>query len=205
MSNYDKRIDAYIVRAADFAVPILEHLRDVIHHSCPDVRETMKWSFPHFEYGNSILCSFASFKHHCAFGFWLGSRMKDEDGILEKGDRSSMGHLGRITSLDDLPPSKILRKYIKEAVSLIDAGVKLEKKVVRDSEKKLIVPDYFQSVLNKNKPALSAFNKFSYSAKKEYLTWITEAKTEETRKKRMNTALEWIAEGKGRNWKYERK
>jgi uncharacterized protein YdeI (YjbR/CyaY-like superfamily) len=206
MQNTDKRVDAYIVRSADFAVPILEYLREVIHEACPGVRETMKWSFPNFDYNGSRLCSFASFKGHCAFGFWLGSKMKDPDGILEKGDRSSMGQLGRITSLKDLPPKKTLKKYIREAMSLIDAGVKIDKKVPDAKERnELEIPSYFQTALKKNKLAQSVFNKASYSFKKEYVQWITEAKSEETRLKRMNTALEWIEEGKGRNWKYERK
>jgi uncharacterized protein YdeI (YjbR/CyaY-like superfamily) len=206
MKSVDKRIDAYIMRSADFAVPILEHLRDIVHEACPDVNETMKWSFPHFEYNGSILCSFASFKAHCAFGFWLASKMKDEDGILEKNDRSSMGHLGKITSLKDLPPRKTLKKYIREAMALIDAGVKLAKKIPDEKAKKeLEIPDYFQAALKKNKLAQSVFARASYSFKKEYLQWITEAKSEETRLKRMNTALLWLEEGKGRNWKYERR
>jgi uncharacterized protein YdeI (YjbR/CyaY-like superfamily) len=204
MASIDKRIDAYIVRSADFAVPILEYLREVIHDACPEVQETIKWSFPHFEYRNNILCSMASFKQHCAFGFWLASQMDDPDGILEKAKQSAMGHLGRITSIKDLPSRKVLVKYIKQAMALIEKGVKLPKRAPRGERQELVIPDVFQKRLKKNKDALATFNAFSYSHKKEYIEWIAEAKTEETRNKRMETAVAWLEEGKKRNWKYDR-
>jgi uncharacterized protein YdeI (YjbR/CyaY-like superfamily) len=204
VATTDNRIDAYIARSADFAIPLLEHLREVVHQACPQVNETMKWSFPHFEYKGSILCSMASFKQHCAFGFWLGSQMKDPDGILEKGERSSMGQLGRISARKDIPPKKLLVKYLKEAMALIDKGAKLEKKPAAAAKKELVVPQYFLAQLTKNKKALSSFERFSYSHKKEYVQWIEEAKTDETRNKRIRTAIDWLEEGKSRNWKYER-
>ena len=117
-----------------------------------------------------------------------------------------MGHLGRITSVKDLPSRTILKKYIREAMKLTDEGQKIERKAPAPKQKQqLVVPDDFAAALRKNKLAQSQFNKFTYSARKEYLQWITEAKTQETRNKRMTTALQWIEEGKGRNWKYERK
>src|SRR5437762_1791858 len=125
MPTKDKKIDAYISNSADFAKPILNHIRQVFHKACPAVVETWKWSFPHFMYNNSILCSMAAFKQHCAFGFWLGSMMKDPEGKLLRGkDKTAMGNLGKIQSVNDLPGDKILTQYIKEAMSLIDKGVK---------------------------------------------------------------------------------
>jgi uncharacterized protein YdeI (YjbR/CyaY-like superfamily) len=205
MATTDKRIDSYIVRAAGFAIPILEHIRAIVREACPDVQETIKWSFPHFQYKDAILCSMAAFKEHCAFGFWLGSRMKDPEGILATENRTAMGHLGKIRSVKDLPSKKILIKYIREAMSLIDQGVRLEKKVTDPkASKDLVVPADLQAALKKNKVASSVFGGFSYSNKKEYVEWITEAKTEETRNKRLATALTWIEEGKARNWKYQK-
>ncbi len=199
----DKRIDTYIAKSADFAKPILTHLRGVIHDACPDVMETMKWSFPHFDYKGSILCSMAAFKQHCAFGFWLGSLMKDPKKILTPvGERTAMGHLGQIKSVDDLPPVKILIQYTKEAMKLIDGGAKLTKQSSPSSPKTIEVPDYFLKLLKKNKKALSTYESFSYTNKKDYVDWITEAKTEDTRSKRMANAIEWMEEGKIRNWKY---
>lgn len=202
MATIDKRIDSYIVKSADFAVPILQHLRAIVHDACPDVEETIKWSFPHFEYHGSILCSMASFKQHCAFGFWLAAKMKDPEGIFDGAN--AMGHMGKIKSIKDLPSKKILVKYIKEAMSLIDKGEKLEKAPRAATAKELAVPPFFQSALKKNKAALANFNKFSYSHKKEYVEWIGEAKSEETRNRRIATALTWLEEGKSRNWKYEK-
>ena len=203
MSTIDKRIDAYIDKSADFAKPILGRLRQIIHEACPEVSETMKWSFPHFEYAGSILCSMAAFKHHCAFGFWLGSLMKDPEGLIRRGEeKDSMGQFGQIKDVKDLPAKKILIQYIKEAMSLNEKGVKREKHEA-PAKKELVVPDAFLKLLRKNKTILTAFENLSYSHKKEYLEWITEAKMEETRQKRMAKTVELLSEGKSMNWKYK--
>ncbi|MCW3107296.1 MAG: hypothetical protein JWQ09_1802 [Segetibacter sp.] len=205
MAAIDHRVDEYISKAADFAKPILNHLRNVIHIACPDVKETMKWSFPNFEYAGRILCSMAAFKQHCTFGFWLGSKMKDPDKLLSAvGEKTAMGHFGQIKTLDDLPPDRVLIKYIKEAMKLNEEGVKITKKVKPATQKEMEVPSYFLEAIKQNPAAFSTFGKFSPSHKKEYLEWITEAKTEATRNKRITTALEWIGEGKSRNWKYNK-
>ena len=202
MGKKDKRVDAYIEKAQPFAKPILNHLRELVHKGCPDVEETIKWSFPNFEYKGTF-CSMAAFKEHCAFGFWKAALMKDAEKMKDN-QQNAMGHAGKIKSLKDLPPDKIIIGWIKEAAKLNDDGIKLppRKKV---EHKEIIIPDYFNKALNKNKKAVQAFERFPPSHKREYLQWITEAKTDETRNRRMDTAIEWIAEGKGRNWKYERK
>ncbi|MEO6285256.1 MAG: DUF1801 domain-containing protein [Dyadobacter sp.] len=205
MTQTDPRIDTYILKSAVFAIPILTYLRELVHATCPEATETMKWSFPHFEYKGSILCSMASFKQHCAFGFWLGSKLTDPHNLLASGDeKTAMGQLGRITSLDDLPKGNYLSGFIREAMQLIDSGVKQTKEPKPTASKELIVPAYFKEALQQNAEALKTFTNFSYSQKKEYVEWITEAKSDATREKRMGTALEWLAEGKIRNWKYLR-
>jgi uncharacterized protein YdeI (YjbR/CyaY-like superfamily) len=198
MGTRDERVDAYIARSAEFARPILNHLRDVVHAACPEVEETMKWSFPNFMY-KGMLCSMASFKEHCAFGFWKGSLILNKEGDYTK---DGMGHLGRIAKLADLPSKKVLTGYIKEAMKLNDAGVKSPTRSKPRAPKEVVVPQELTSALAKNKKALSTFEKFSPSHKREYIEWITEAKTEATRTRRLETAIEWIAEGKPRNWKY---
>ena len=202
MSVYDPRIDAYIEKSAAFAQPILIHLRELIHKHCPDVVETVKWGFPHFEYNKRLQFGMAAFKQHMDFNFWLGSLMNNAFGILYPNDKSPMSALGKITSLKDLPSDKILAHLIKESVKLTDEGVKKPKKEKADVPE-LDVPDYFQQALNKNKKAKVAFEKFSPSHRKEYMEWIVDAKREETRKKRIEQALEWMAEGKSRHWKYQ--
>jgi uncharacterized protein YdeI (YjbR/CyaY-like superfamily) len=176
----------------------------MVHKTCPDVEEVMKWSFPHFIYQGENLCSMAAFKKHCAIGFWKASLMKDERLMKNAREESSMGHLGKITSLDDLPADKELTGFIREAMKLNEDGIKI-KKPVKAEKKELIVPEFIKNALRKNQKAMEIFEKFSHSHKKEYIEWITEAKTEETRVRRMNTALEWIAENKTRNWKYIKK
>jgi uncharacterized protein YdeI (YjbR/CyaY-like superfamily) len=202
MSTTNIKIDAYINKSAAFARPILIHLRKVVHKACPGVQEKIKWGMPHFDYKDNMLCSMASFKQHCAFSFWKASLMKDKTLMMNAKSETSMGHLGRITSLKDLPSEKKLISYIKEAMKLNDDGVKLEKKL-RSVKTKLNIPRELTSALKSNKKAETTFNDFSYSNKKEYIEWISGAKTEDTRNKRLETAVEWLEEGKVRHWKYK--
>lgn len=205
MGKKEKVIDAYIAKSADFAKPILNHLRKLVHKTCPDAEEKMKWSFPHFDYKGEMMCSMAAFKQHCVFGFWKAPLMKDSILVENAKSEVSMGHLGRITSFKDLPADKKIIAWIKEAMLLNDRGIKLAAKTKSADKNELIVPGYFLKALGKNKKALQTFENYAYSHKKEYVEWITEAKTEDTRNKRMATAVEWLAEGKSRNWKYASK
>ncbi|MES2702694.1 MAG: DUF1801 domain-containing protein [Bacteroidota bacterium] len=204
MPTTDPRIDAHIAKAADFAKPILNHLRKLVHDTCPDVEETWKWSFPIFMYHGQILANMAAFKEHCAFGFWKAALLTDVDDVLQVKDRDAMGHLGRITSLKDLPKDAVLKKYIKAAMKLNETGAKLppKKKATPREKEQLETPADFAKELKKNKTAEKIFNEFRYSHKKEYVEWFDEAKTDATRAKRIAQAIEWITEGKSRNWKY---
>ena len=199
MPTLDPRIDVYIERSADFAKPILTHIRKLVHKACPDVAETMKWSMPTFEF-KGMLCNIASFKQHCAFGFWKQSLM--ETDAFPK-NKTAMGSFGRITSIKDLPSEKVMIELIHQAMELNEKGIKVERKRAAQS-KELVIPDYLTKALSKSKPAKSAFDKLSHSHKKEYIEWITEAKTDATRNKRLDTTVEWLTEGKSRNWKYEK-
>jgi uncharacterized protein YdeI (YjbR/CyaY-like superfamily) len=200
----DKRIDAYIGASANFAKPILTHLRALVHKACPDVTETIKWGFPHFDY-QGIMCSMAGFRQHCAFTFWKAKLMEDYDKVLNPAHATAMGHFGQIRSLKDLPSDKTMIQYIREAARLNESGAKLDRRPTAKVKKPLTVPADFKKALSKNRKALAAFEAFSYSHKKEYLEWITEAKTDSTRSKRIATTVEWLAEGKGLNWKYSGK
>lgn len=202
MGTTDPRVDAYIAKSADFARPILEHIRAVVHAACPEVEETIKWSFPHFDYKRAMMCRMASFKEHCALGFWKGSLIVGEDG---QSAEKAMGQFGRITSLKDLPSTKVLTSYVKKAMKLNDDGIVAPGRgKPKTTAAGIDLPDYFAAALGKNPRAQTAFEKFSPGKRKEYIVWITEAKSEQTRQRRMETAIEWIAEGKSRNWKYER-
>jgi uncharacterized protein YdeI (YjbR/CyaY-like superfamily) len=200
----DPRIDLYISKSAEFAKPILLHLRELVHVACPDVQETIKWSFASFDY-KGPMCSMASFKQHCAFGFWKASLMKDKSLVSNAESESAMGHYGKITSLKDLPSDKKIIAHIKEAMMLNEKEIKLPPKKITAAKKVVVVPDYFLKQLQKNKKAFTTFNNFSPSHKREYVEWITEAKTEETKNRRMKSAIEWMSEGKSRNWKYIKK
>jgi uncharacterized protein YdeI (YjbR/CyaY-like superfamily) len=204
MGKKNPGVDAYIANSADFAKPILKHIRSVVHAGCPGVEEELKWGFPHFMY-KGILCSMASFKAHCAFGFWKGELLANKHKTLTATRESAMGEFGRITALSDLPDEKALLRYVKDAVALNDEGIKRPVKPKPKGDRSLDVPGYFLAALKKSKKALTVFEGFNYSNKKEYVEWVSEAKGEETRKRRLETAVEWMAEGKPRNWKYVRK
>ena len=199
MPTKDPRIDVYIAQSPDFAKPILSHLRRLIHAACPEVEETLKWSIPHF-LPKGILCSMASFKNHCAFMFWKGALIFDKDPAITRD--KAMGQFGRITAVSDLPKDKVLIGYLKEAVRTNEAGIQLPARRKLGQKRELVIPSYFTAALKKSKQALTTFENFSYSQKKEYLEWVTEAKREETRKRRLTTAIAWMAQGKPRNWKY---
>ena len=203
MSTTDSRIDAYIENAQSFAKPILIHLREIIHETCPDVEEGRKWSFPHFMYKGKILCAFTAFKQHCGFGFWLEKEMKTITELTKDAERTGMFTLGKIRSIEDLPSKVLLKTAIQEAMELTDMGVTLKKAAAEKKETE--IPAYFSEALNENVEAKKVFENASPSFRKEYIMWITDAKTESTRNKRIEQALEWLSEGKGRNWKYEKR
>ena len=200
MGKKDPRIDTYIEKAQPFARPILKRIRKAVHAGCPDVVETLKWSVPAFEH-RGILCGMAAFKAHCTLGFWKGPLL----GIGGYGEASdAMGQFGRMTSVEDLPDEKTLVDLVKRAAALNEQGVKVERPPRPKTPRPLDVPDDFLAALKKNRRALATFEGFSPSHKREYDEWINEAKQDATRQRRIATALEWLAEGKERNWKYVR-
>jgi uncharacterized protein YdeI (YjbR/CyaY-like superfamily) len=199
MPSRDPRIDDYIAKAKPFAQEILIHIRERVHLLCPEVDETIKWGFPHFEYKNELLCSMAAFKEHCAFGFWKAALLTDP--VLSENRDAAMGHLGKLKSIHDLPPN--FDKLVKEAMSFNEQGIKVPKKPAAN-RKEYLMPPEFEQALRENHHAWEVFDKFSYSHRKEYIEWIVEAKTEATRNKRIAQAIEWLKEGKERNWKYAR-
>jgi uncharacterized protein YdeI (YjbR/CyaY-like superfamily) len=199
MPKKDPRIDTYIGNAADFAKPILKHIRKLVHHGCPAVEETMKWSFPHFE-SRGILCGMAAFKAHVALNFWKWPLLFGQENSADS--KKAMGQFGRITSLEDLPEDKIMLRYIREAARLNEEGVKPPPREKR-SKPPLKIPDYLTAALRGNKKALATFESFSPSHKREYVEWITGARRDETRQRRLATAVNWMAQGKSRDWKYQ--
>ncbi len=202
MKNTDARIDAYISKAAPFAKPILRQLRKLVHEVSPEVEETMKWSSPTFVHRELILCGMAAFKEHCTFGFWH----QGMTAVLgPDGDKAptAMGSLGRITSLDDLPSAAKLASYIRTATALNESDAPARPRPARKPAAPVAVPKDLATGLKKNKAAATTFCALSPSHRKEYVEWITEAKRDETRQKRLATTLEWLAEGKTRNWKHE--
>ena len=220
MGTKDPRVDAYIAKKAEYAQPILKHLRALVHKGCPEVVETIKWGMPAFEYKGPF-CGMAAFKKHCVFGFWKSAILFGEksttpdksapktNGQSKAAEKLNWGAHGRdpikacITSIDDLPSDAVIIKLLKQAMKLNDEGIKVPMK--RTKRKPLPMPKEFAAALKKTKTAQTKFDAFSPSCKREYIEWIVEAKTDETRQRRMETAVEWIADGKQRHWKYQKK
>lgn len=197
MGSTNPRVDAYIAKSADFAKPILMRIREIVHEACPEVEENIKWGVPAFDY-KGMMCGMAAFKQHCTFGFWKGSLI-----FPDKRDMDGMGQFGRLTKVSDLPSKRELTGYIRKAMKLNEEGIKVEREK-KPKKPDIPMPADLRAALRKNKKAHDAFEAFSPSHRREYLEWITEARTEATRERRLNTALEWIADGKSRNWKYQR-
>lgn len=193
MAKKDPRVDAYIKKAQPFARPILKHLRKLVHRACPDVEETIKWRMPFFE-RKGIVCFMAAFKQHAAFGFWKGEL------LFGKEAEGAMGHFGRITSLKELPSDKEIIGCVKKAVEFNKLGV--QKKRAPRGARKLQVPPDLKSSLAKNEKARKTFENFSYTNRREYVDWIAEAKRDETRQRRLKTAIEWLRQGKVQHWRY---
>ncbi len=198
------QVDAYIAKAQPFARPVLQHLRMLVHRACPEVTETIKWGFPFFEY-KGPMCFMSAFKQHVAFGFWKAALLNDPKKYLKKRSNqggNGMGHLGRIELLQHLPPDEVITDFVVQAMKLNEAGVKLPPK---KKKQPVQLPYDFTQALKKNKQALQVFKNFTAAQQREYVEWLTEAKTEATRSRRLEQAITWIAEGKQRNWKYMKK
>jgi hypothetical protein len=196
MPSRDRRVDAYIAQAPAFAQPILNRVRDAVHAGCPDVEETMKWSVPHFDYQGPI-CGMAAFKQHVRFGFWKAPLLTGQGLGAVPGMATS-----RLTAVTGLPAQPALIKMVKAAAALNAQGVKMARPVARKPP--IRVPAFLAAALKKDRRAAAAFERFPPSHKREYIEWLTEAKAEATRERRLVQALTWMAEGKSRNWKYER-
>lgn len=191
----DPRVDAYIARKPEFARPILEHLRAAVHAACPDVEETIKWSSPFFLHRGELLCMMAAFKAHASFGFWKGD-------LVTGTDMGAMGQFGRLASLADLPDDATLAALIRKAMVIAEAGTKV-KRPLKHARPPVAPPEDLTAALAANAAAAATFAGFPEGQRREYVDWIADAKRPETRAKRLAQTIEWLTEGKRRNWKYE--
>lgn len=196
MTAHDPRVDAYIAKSAEFAQPILTHLRAVAHAANTDIEETIKWGMPTFTLGGKIVCNMAAFTQHCAFNLWRGRR------VVDAAETDAMGQFGRITKARDLPTKKVLVGYLKQLIRL-QSETPATPARKRASRAESEAPACLATALKKNLKARATFEKFAPGQRREYIEWINEAKRDDTRDKRLSTTLEWLAEGKTRNWKYK--
>jgi uncharacterized protein YdeI (YjbR/CyaY-like superfamily) len=196
MGKKNPRVDEYIAKAPAFAKPILVEIRERVHAACPDVEETIKWRQPSFEY-KGLMCGMAAFKEHCVFGYWKAPLVL---GAAAEG-ANAMGYRDKITSVADLPSKRAFRAHVRKAMELNEAGITLERPV-KERKPEIVVPADLAAAVKKNKKAHATFDQFSPSHRREYIEWVTEAKTDATRATRLQQTVEWLAEGKPRNWKY---
>lgn len=204
--RFNPQFDEYQEAASEFAKPIMAHLRKLVHKQCPAVVEEIKWGIPHFDYKGEMLCIFAAYKNHCSFSFWKESLMSDARLKANPHLKAAKRFLGKLTSLSDLPSDSEVMAFIQEAMALNDKGVKLAPRQAKPAKAaEIAIPDAFAEQLSRHEPANEVFQSKSPSFRKEYVVWIADAKTDQTRQKRIDESLEWIAQGKGRFWKYEKK
>ncbi|MDR0181689.1 YdeI/OmpD-associated family protein [Lysobacter arvi] len=193
----DPRIDAYIAQAADFARPLLVHIREGVHAACPDAEETLKWGMPSFTWRGKILCGMAAFKQHVTLWFREGRSVVGDDA-----SREAMGQFGRITKKSELPGKRELAGYVKQAMARIETAA-IEPATKKPAAKAALpVPDDLAAALRRNAKARATFDGFAPGYRRDYIEWIVGAKREDTRQRRVVQAVEWLAEGKTRNWKY---
>ncbi|WP_294132899.1 YdeI/OmpD-associated family protein [Sphingobium sp.] len=193
----DPRIDAYVARQADFARPILTHIRALVHATVPEAGEAIKWGMPFFTYKDQNLCSMAAFKGHAAFGFWHDKVGRDD------ARQGAMGQFGKITRLSDLPSDAEIAALLRQAMALIDAGDR-PRTSTKEPRAPLPVHPAFADAIAADPAAAAVWAAFPPGKVRDYCEWINDAKGDSTRNKRMAQAVEWIAQGKGRNWKYQR-
>ena len=193
----DPRIDAYVARQADFARPILTHIRALVHATVPEAGEAIKWGMPFFTYKDQNLCSMAAFKGHAAFGFWHDKVGRDD------ARQGAMGQFGKITRLSDLPSDAEIAALLAQAVALIDAGDR-PRTSTKEPRAPLPVHPAFADAIAADPAAAAVWAAFPPGKVRDYCEWINDAKGDSTRDERMAQAVEWIAQGKGRNWKYQR-
>lgn len=194
----DPRIDAYIARAAGFAQPILRKVRERVHAALPDAEEDVKWGMPAYLSGGRIIVMTPAFKAHAALNFWRGQELRGDQAKAE-----AMGQFGRLTSADDLPADAELDRLLREAAELAKSAPAARKLKHAPKSAPQVHPE-FAAALERAPKARSALQAFPPSAQRDYLEWVAEAKQEATRQKRIATAIEWLSEGKRRNWKYEK-
>jgi uncharacterized protein YdeI (YjbR/CyaY-like superfamily) len=196
MGKKNPRVDEYIAKAPAFAKPILVEIRERVHAACPDVEETIKWRQPSFEY-KGLMCGMAAFKEHCVFGYWKAPLVL---GAAAEG-ANAMGYRDKITSVADLPSKRAFRAHVRKAMELNEAGITLERPV-KERKPEIVVPADLAAAVKKNKKAQATFDQFSPSHRREYIEWVTEAKTDASRAKQLQQTVEWLADGKPRNWEY---
>jgi uncharacterized protein YdeI (YjbR/CyaY-like superfamily) len=194
----DPRVDAYIARQADFAKPILERLREAVREACPQCEETLKWSAPAFIYKGNILAQMAAFKAHASFGFWQGKKVTGET----PKEKEAMGSFGKLRSVADIPDKRTMTRLVRKAMALVDSGGKAPRPL-KHAKPPLEVPADLKAAFARNAAARATYDGFPVSARRDYLDWLTDAKRPETRSKRLEQTVEWLAEGKRRHWKYE--
>jgi uncharacterized protein YdeI (YjbR/CyaY-like superfamily) len=200
-SRSNPKIDEYIGNAPAFAQPIAAHLRSLLHTTCPHLVEEIKWGIPHFDYHGEMMCVIAAASKHCSFTFLKQEIMNDPRLQANSSLPAARRFLGKLISLTDLPPDAELITFIEEAMALNEQGVKLPERE-RKGPKEVVMPEDFATRLQADSAANEIFEARSQSFRKEYLVWISDAKTNATRQKRIDESLDWIAEGKGRFWKY---
>lgn len=196
-----EQINLYIAEQPEWQRKLLVRLRQLIHSTDAEVEETWKWNSPHFDH-QGIMVGLQAFKEHVAVWFHKGSLIKDPKKLFEalpKGEEKGMRSY-KLFEGDKLNEAAFI-DLVKQAVALNAKGTKLTD--AKPARKALVIPEDLEHVLHKDPTAWANWEAFNYSCKKEYIEWVTDAKQEETRKRRIAQALEKIREGESKEEKHQ--
>ncbi|MCB0792148.1 MAG: DUF1801 domain-containing protein [Flavobacteriales bacterium] len=197
-----ERINSHIAEQDEWKRRLMVRLRQLIHQVDPGIEETWRWNGPHFD-RNGIMLGMSAHKTCVSIWFHKGALLKDPRRLfepLEKDEAKGM----RVYKLkeSDAIDEKAFTELVKQAVKLNEDGVKLSE--AKPARKTLVVPPELESVLKKDQHAMTNWEGFSYSKKKDYIEWVTDAKREETRKRRIAQAFQLIRDGLALNERYEK-
>lgn len=196
MNEASENITAYIEKATPEFKEVMIALRSVLNNPNFDIKEDWKWGAPNFN-NEGMICWLAHFRNHVGMNFFKGTLIKDKYNLFthyreEKGNRQL-----KFSDINQIIPEQI-EYYIEEAIKLNQENIKVVKKEIDTS-----LPLDLETELNNNPKAKMFFESLAPSYKRDYIEWIEEAKREATRTKRLATTMEWLSEGKKKNWKYE--
>lgn len=192
-----EKISQYIESADVKKKEILQRLRDFLNRDDFGLTEDWKWHAPNFN-SNGMVCWLAFFKSHVGLNFFKGSLIEDLHGLYDNASMDKGNRIIKYKTINEINEN-LLEYYIYEAIKHNKEGAKITSKKVE-----IEVPKDLAKALEKDIMAKDFFTNLAPGYKRDYIDWIISAKQEKTRLKRLETTLEWLGQGKKKNWRYKK-